>query len=38
MIDQLIAKHMPNSQRYRLKAGCYFFTVALAERRSRLLT
>ena len=23
---------------YRLKGGCYFFTVALAERRSRLLT
>ena len=25
-------------RRYRLKGGCYFFTVALAERRSRLLT
>jgi len=24
--------------RYRLKGGCYFFTAALAERRSRLLT
>ena len=25
-------------QRYRLKGGCYFFTVALAERRGSLLT
>src|SRR5919197_3990899 len=24
-------------RRYRLKGGCYFFTVALAERRGRLL-
>jgi putative transposase len=29
---------MTNYRRYRLKGGCYFFTVALAERRSRLLT
>ena len=25
-------------RRYRLRGGCYFFTVALAERRGRLLT
>lgn len=29
---------MTNYRRYRLKGGCYFFTVALAERQSRLLT
>ena len=29
---------MTNYRRYRLKGGCYFFTVALAERRSGLLT
>ncbi len=29
---------MTTYRRYRLKGGCYFFTVALAERRSRLLT
>jgi REP element-mobilizing transposase RayT len=29
---------MTNYRRYRLKGGCYFFTVALAERRGRLLT
>jgi putative transposase len=29
---------MTNYRRYRLQGGCYFFTVALAERRSRLLT
>jgi hypothetical protein len=28
---------MTNYWRYRLKGGCYFFTVALAERQSRLL-
>jgi putative transposase len=28
---------MTNYRRYRLEGGCYFFTVALAERRSRLL-
>jgi putative transposase len=29
---------MTNYRRYRLKGGCYFFTVALAEHRGRLLT
>jgi len=29
---------MTNYRRYRLKGGYYFFTVALAERRGRLLT
>lgn len=29
---------MTNYRRYRLKGGCYFFTVALAEHPSRLLT
>ena len=29
---------MTNYRRLRLKGGCYFFTLALAERRSRLLT
>ena len=29
---------MTNDRRYRLKDGCYFFSVALAERRIRLLS
>lgn len=29
---------MTDYRRYRLQGGCYFFTVALAERQSRLLT
>jgi putative transposase len=29
---------MTNYRRYRMKGGCYFFTVALAERWERLLT
>lgn len=29
---------MTNYRRYRIKGGCYFFTVTLAERRGRLLT
>lgn len=37
MIDQCLLK-VTNYRRYRLKGGCYFFTVALAERLSRLLT
>jgi putative transposase len=28
---------MTNYRRYRLKGGCYFFTVALAERQGSLL-
>lgn len=30
--------NMTDYRRYRLQGGCYFFTVALAERRRRLLT
>ncbi len=37
MIDQLIAKH-DELLVLSIEGGCYFFTVALAERRSRLLT
>ena len=36
MIDQLITT-MTNYRRYRLKGGCCFFTVALAERKGQLL-
>ena len=36
MIDQLITG-MTNYRRYRLKGGCYFFTVALAERKGQFL-
>jgi putative transposase len=36
LTNQLL--NMTNYRRYRLGGGCYFFTVALAERRSRLLT
>jgi putative transposase len=37
MIDQLIAKH-DELPVLSIEGGCYFFTVALAERWSRLLT
>jgi putative transposase len=29
---------MPNYRRYRIKGGCYFFTVNLLERKKQLLT
>ncbi len=29
---------MPNYRRFRVEGGCYFFTVALANRQSGLLT
>jgi putative transposase len=36
MVDQLITTMM-NYRRYRLKGGCYFFTVVLAERKGQFL-
>jgi putative transposase len=37
VVYPLIAEH-DAYRRYRVKGGCYFFTVALAERRGNLLT